>query len=134
MSRKFVLDLSNYKETSSAHVPEGTYRVVVDEAEMTQSTKLNADTGKPSPGVILTMRVVDGESAGATIIDRLWITPKSLFRIVGFMQAIGLPTPKKRLNIDLGAYEGKTLNIKRIMLTLQREIGNFLTGVDALRR
>lgn len=108
---EFILDLTDYKETTSAHIPEGNYTVVVEDAETTTSTKVNADTGKPSPGVILYLRVLDGEYAGATLVDRLWITPKSRFRIVGFMQAIGLPTPRKKLKVNLKHFIGQTLNV-----------------------
>jgi hypothetical protein len=56
-------------------------------------------------------RIIDGPEAGATIIDRLVLTEKSLFRVVGFLQAIGVPTPKKKFKIPHNAIRGRRLVI-----------------------
>ena len=97
------IDLSNFKDRVGQRVAPGRYTVVVDDAE--------PDTSKASgnPMVNLWFRVIGGEFDGATIIDRLVITEKSLFRVVGFMQALGLPTPKKRLKVNLRQFIGKSL-------------------------
>lgn len=44
-------------------------------------------------------------------MDRFVLTEKSLFRIVGFMQAIGLPTPKKKVALNLRQIIGKVLEV-----------------------
>lgn len=100
----FVLDLSNYKDRVGARVEPGRYRVVVDDCEMDKSKAGN-------PMVNVWLRIVGTEFDGATLTDRLTITDKALFRVVGFMQAIGLPTPKKRVQIDLRQFTGKTLDV-----------------------
>lgn len=100
----FVLDLSNYKDRVGARVEPGRYRVVVDDAEMDKSKAGNAM-------INMWLTVQGGEFNGATLTDRLTLTEKSLFRVVGFMQGIGLPTPKKRLQVDLRQFVGKTLEI-----------------------
>ena len=100
----FILDLSTYKDKVGARVDPGRYRVVVDDAEMDKSKAGNQM-------VNVWLRIVGGEFDGATLTDRLTITEKALFRVVGFMQGIGLPTPKKRLQIDLRQFIGKTLDV-----------------------
>lgn len=102
---EFTVDLSNYKDRVGSRVVPGRYRVRVDDAEMDQT-----QAGDTMINVWLV--VADGEFEGATVIDRLLPQhPKALFRIVGFMQAIGLPTPKKRLRLNIGQFIGKMLEV-----------------------
>lgn len=99
-----VVDLTNYKDKVGARIQPGRYVVVVEDAE--------TDTAKSgNPMINVWLRVLGGEFDGSTVVDRLVITPNSLFRIVGFMQAIGLPTPKKKLKLNVGAFIGRTLEI-----------------------
>lgn len=107
MSNDLTIDLSNYKDRVGQRVTPGRYRVVVDDVEQ--------DTARSGNTMInLWLRVVDGDSdfVGATIIDRLVLTENSLFRVVGFMQAIGLPTPKKRLKVNIRSFIGKVLDVE----------------------
>lgn len=99
-----IVDLSNYKDRVGARVAPGRYRVQVEDAEPSKS---QAGNGM----VNLFLRVLGGEFDGATLVDRLVLTEKSLFRVVGFMQAIGLPTPKKRIKINLRQFIGKVLDV-----------------------
>lgn len=103
-SNAVVIDLSNYKDRFGQYIDPGRYRVVVEDAEM--------DTSKAgNPMVNLWLTVQGGDFDGATITDRLTITEKALFRVVAFMSAIGLPTPKKRLQVSLQQFIGKRLEI-----------------------
>lgn len=102
---EIIIDLSNYKDTSSARVPEGRYRVVVDDVE----TDTAAKTGNTVIKVWL--RILGGIQDGEVIIDRLTITPKAMFRVVGFMQGIGIPTPKKRLALDLRSFLHRQVDV-----------------------
>lgn len=101
---EFVLDLTQYRDTVGANVPEGRYRVSVDDAIMDKSKAGN-------PMINVWYRILDGEQKDLVLTDRLVLTEKSLFRIVGFMQAIGLPTPKKRLKLNLANFINKTLMV-----------------------
>lgn len=96
----YTLDLSNYKERLSASVPDGRYLVQVDDYELTK-----AKTGNDMFNVWL--RIVEGEYSGEVVIDRLTVTDKALFRIVGFLNGLGIPTPKKRLAIDPNKWTGR---------------------------
>jgi len=97
-----VVDLTNYKDKVGDRVPEGRYRVVVEDAEKDRSNAGN-------DMINVWLRIVGGEHDGSTIVDRLVLTEKSLFRVVGFMKAIGLPTPKKRLQVNIGTWVGKSV-------------------------
>lgn len=101
---KVSIDLSNYKDKVGARVTPDDYLVVVEDAEM--------DTARSGNKMInVWFRILEGEFQDATITDRLVLTEKSLFRVVGFMQALGMPTPKKRLQVNLSQFIGKTLVI-----------------------
>lgn len=104
MSDELIIDLSNYKDRVGSRVAPDRYRVVVEDAEPTESAAKN-------PMINLWFRIVGGEFDGQTVTDRLVLTEKSLFRVVGFMQAIGLPTPKKRLKLNIRQFVGRTLEI-----------------------
>lgn len=101
---EFLLDLSSYKDRVGALVDEGRYRVRVEDAELDKSKAGN-------PMVNLWYTIQGGEFDGMTLTDRLVLTEKSLFRIVGFMQAIGMPTPKKRLKLSTEKFVGRILDV-----------------------
>lgn len=105
MSQSITLDLTNYKDRVGSRVAPGTYRVIVDDAETDESKAGN-------PMVNTWLRILDGPYAGNVLTDRMVLTEKSLFRIVGFMQAIGIPTPKKRVAINLRQFVGKILLVE----------------------
>lgn len=104
MSDIINIDLSNYKDRMGERVAEGRYRVVVEDAE--------PDTAKSGNAMInVWFRIQGGEHDGATIVDRFVLTEKSMFRIVMFMQALGIPTPKKRVGLNLRQVIGRVLDI-----------------------
>lgn len=99
-----TIDLSNFKDRVGSRVKPDTYRVVVDDAEL--------DTARSGNQMInLWFRIVGGDFDGATIVDRLVLTEKSMFRVVAFMQALGMKTPKKRLQLNLEKFKGQKLEI-----------------------
>lgn len=105
MSEELVIDLSNYKDRVGSRVVPGTYRVQVEDAELTESSNKN-------PMVNLWFTILEGEFQGQTVTDRLVLTERSMFRVVGFMQGIGLPTPKKKLKMNLRQFIGRVLDIE----------------------
>ena len=104
MSNEVVVDLTNYKDKTGSRVAPGRYKVIVDDLEQSQARSGNAM-------IVLWFRVLDGKFSGSTVLDRLVLTENSMFRVVGFMQAVGIPTPKKRLKINLKQFLGKVLEI-----------------------
>lgn len=103
-AEEMVIDLSNYKDRVGARVAPDRYRVQVEDVEAAMSQVGN-------PMVNVWFRIIGGEFDGQTIVDRLTVTERSMFRVVGFMQAIGLPTPKKRLKLNIRQFVGKVLDI-----------------------
>ena len=104
MSDELIIDLTEYKDRVGNRVEPGRYDVMVDDAEK--------DTAKSGNSMInVWFRILTGDFKDDIIVDRLVLTPQSLFRVVGFMQAIGLPTPKKRMKVQVHSFVGKTLSI-----------------------
>lgn len=104
MSNSMVIDLSNYKDRVGSRVAPNRYRVVVEDVEVDQSKAGN-------PMINLWFRIVGGEFDGQTLVDRLTLTEKALFRVVGFMQALGFPTPKQKLQINPQKFVGQILDV-----------------------
>jgi hypothetical protein len=96
----FEVDLSGYINTQGSILPPGTYTLVVEDVEMMSSKAGN-------PMWKITSSVVEGESKGLALVDFVTITSKAMFRVVAFLNAIGVPTPKKSLSIPKSMMVGK---------------------------
>ena len=105
VNSNIVIDLSNYKDSGNVRIPEGRYRAVVDDVDLDKSRAGNIM-------IKVWMRVLGGEHDGAIILDRLTLTDKALFRVVGFMQGIGIKTPKKKLQINLKTFLKRQADIE----------------------
>lgn len=90
---QYTLDLSGYKPNISDTVPDGRYLAIVEDYELGKS-KAGNDM------FTVWLRIIEGPQTGNVIIDRLTVTQKALFKIVGFLNGLGQPTPKRRLSID----------------------------------
>lgn len=101
--KAIVLDLTNFKDRRGSRVEPGNYEVVVEDIE---SAKSNAG----NPYLTVWLRIdSEGEHKGETLLDRLVLTEKSLWRVVAFLQAVNVPTPRKRLSIPYRLLLGKRL-------------------------
>lgn len=100
-----TIDLSNYKERSSARVPEGEYLVNVEDIEVTQ-------TRKGDPMLVVYLKIIGGDSDGLNLVDRLTLTEKAMFRAVGFLQGLGIKTPKKRIQVDPARIIGRKVRVE----------------------
>jgi len=98
------VDLSGYKDRMGERVMPGRYLVVVEDTESDVSAQGNTM-------INVWLKVVRGEFSGSVILERLILMDKTLFRVVGFMQAIGLPTPKKKLRVNIRSWVGKSLEV-----------------------
>ncbi len=101
-SQGFIIDLRNFKDRRGSRLPEGEYLVRVDDAEL-------VETKAGDPMVNLFYVVVGGACDGSALVDRLVLKDASLWRAVAFLQAVGVPTPKKNLNIPFKLIVGRTL-------------------------
>lgn len=105
VNSNIVIDLSNYKDSGNVRIPEGRYRAIVDDVDLDKSRAGNTM-------IKVWMRVLGGEYGGAIILDRLTLTDKAMFRVVGFMQGIGIKTPKKKLQINLKTFLKRQADIE----------------------
>lgn len=109
---KVTIDLNGYKDRIGGRAEPGVYNVVVEDIEMDQTSKPDPKTGKPSPMINVWLRVQGGDYDGTTVIDRLVQRDTTLFRTVNFLQALGIPTPRKRFNLELEKLVGKKLSVE----------------------
>lgn len=93
MAPSYTLDLSGYKPSISDKVDDGRYLAIVDDYTFGKSKAQN-------DMFTVYLRIASGPYQGSVIIDRLSVTDKALFKIVGFLNGLGIPTPKKRLSIN----------------------------------
>ena len=100
MNETFEVDLSGYVNTRGGYLKPGKYTLVVEDVDT-----MTSKAGNPMWKV--TSSVVDGESKGETVVDFLTITQKAMFRVVAFLNGLGIPTPKKSLSIPKSMMVGK---------------------------
>lgn len=101
---QYTLDLSGYRPNISDTVADARYLAIVEDYEFGKSKSQN-------DMFTVFLRIVEGPESGKVIIDRLAITPKALFKIVGFLNGLGMPTPKKRLSINPEAWKNRKVYI-----------------------
>lgn len=99
-----TFDFTNYKDTSTAHVPAGTYRAEVSDFEETTSKAGNAM-------FVVYLEIAEGAHAGQQIIDRLPQTEKAMFRSAAFLQALGVKISKKKIALNPRSLIGRPVDI-----------------------
>ena len=99
-----TFDFTNYKDTSTAHVPAGTYRAEVSDFEETTSKAGNAM-------FVVYLEIIEGPHAGQQIIDRLPQTEKAMFRSAAFLQALGVKIAKKKIALNPRSLIGRPVDI-----------------------
>ena len=99
-----TFDFTNYKDTSTAHVPAGTYHAEVSDFEETTSKAGNVM-------FVVYLEIIEGPHAGQQIIDRLPQTEKAMFRSAAFLQALGVKIAKKRISLNPRGLIGRPVDI-----------------------
>jgi len=89
-----TIDLTKYVDRSGARVDPGHYRLRIAYVESDKPSKAG------DPMITLNLTIIGGDFDGATIVDRLVLTDKAMFRVVNLLQALGIATPRKRLQVD----------------------------------
>lgn len=98
------VDLSGV-ETSRKAIPEGTYEVVVNSAELKNSKSGNNM-------VALEFEVVDGPHKGGKLFENCSLQPQALFKLKSVLMALGLEIPNKAFDLDLGELVGLTCEVE----------------------
>lgn len=99
-----TFDFTNYKDTSTAHVPAGTYHTKVSDFEETTSKVGNAM-------FVVYLEITEGPHAGQQIIDRLPQTMKAMFRSAAFLQALGVKIAKRKIALNPHSLIGRPVDI-----------------------
>uniref|UniRef100_A0AAU8B2H8 DUF669 domain-containing protein n=1 Tax=Dulem virus 38 TaxID=3145756 RepID=A0AAU8B2H8_9CAUD len=99
-----TFDFTNYKDTSTAHVPAGTYHAEVSDFEETTSKAGNAM-------FVVYLEIIEGPHAGQQIIDRLPQTARAMFRSAAFLQALGVKIAKKKFTLNPKSLIGRPVDI-----------------------
>lgn len=129
--KNIVIDLSNYKDRNSARVPEGRYTLQIEDIEQGTSSK-------GDPMVTVFTRIVGGKHAGKNIVDRLTMNDKAMFRMVAFLQALNIPTPKGEIKLPPRKFLGQMFQAdlkdeKPYNGTIKSGIANYLEMPVKLR-
>lgn len=103
MSNETIVDLTGYKSNVSDRVEPGRYRFVVEDVEVGQTK------AKDAVKITVWLRVQGGEFDGATIIENLTQKKAAMFRTVNFLEALGVPTPRKKFKLDFTKLVGRQL-------------------------
>jgi len=102
MTETITVDLSNYKDRRGSRVPVGRYKVRITDVDTS-----TASSGNQMINVIF--EIIEGRFSGNTLVDRYVQKETVLFRTVGLLQAIGVPTPRKRIAFRPNQLEGRVL-------------------------
>ena len=100
-----IIDLTNFRDRTSARVPEGEYLVNVEDLEMGQ-------TKKGDPMLTVYLKIVGGDQDGLNLVDRLTLSERAMFRVVGFLQGLGVKTPRKKISVDPSRIIGKKVRVE----------------------
>ncbi len=86
-----------------AHYPAGDYGVTCTKAELGRSAQ------KETPQLTLRYRIdYPPQFKGKEIIDNLYLTPSSMWRLRQTLEAMGMKVPSKAVNIDTANFAGKS--------------------------
>mgnify|MGYP000918580314 FL=1 len=100
-----TFDFTNYKDTSSANVPAGTYHAEVADFEETTSK------ASGNPMFVIYLEITEGPHSGQQIIDRLPQTEKAMFRSAAFLQALGIKIAKRKIALNPKSLIGRPIDI-----------------------
>lgn len=93
------------KGARSSYVPPNDYAVKVTRAELSKSSE------KETPGIRVFFKVTQGKYKGKELMDNLWLTKKSLWRVRQSLEAMGVKVPSDKFKVDPKALVGKECGV-----------------------
>lgn len=98
------LDLSGV-EVSRRAIPEGTYAVVVNKAELTKSREGNNM-------IKMEFEVTEGPHKGAKLFENCSLQPQALFKLKSVMLALGMDIPNGSFDLDTNDLVGLNCEVE----------------------
>lgn len=98
------LDLSGV-EVSRKAIPEGTYAVVVNKAELTKSREGNNM-------IKMEFEVTEGPHKGAKLFENCSLQPQALFKLKSVMLALGMDIPEGSFDLDTNDLVGLNCEVE----------------------
>lgn len=98
------VDLSGV-EASRKAIPEGTYKVVVNEATQKDSRDGN-------PMIAFEFEVAEGAHKGAKLYENCSLQPQALFKLKSVLLALGMDIPNKAFDLNLRDLVGLTCEVE----------------------
>lgn len=98
------VDLSGV-EASRKAIPEGTYEVVVNEANQKDSRDGN-------PMIAFEFEVTEGAHKGAKLYENCSLQPQALFKLKSVLMALGMDIPNKAFDLNLRDLVGLTCEVE----------------------
>lgn len=98
------VDLSGV-EASRKTIPEGTYKVVVNEA-------IQKDSRDGNPMIAFEFEVTEGAHKGAKLYENCSLQPQALFKLKSVLLALGMDIPNKAFDLNLRDLVGLTCEVE----------------------
>jgi len=89
-------------EPTSTLVPEGTYAVIVTDAEEKTSSK-------GTPGIGLDLEITEGSEKGRAVWDTAWVTEKAMWRVKKVLSALKYEIPEGEFDLNTADLIGRRM-------------------------
>lgn len=106
---KFKVNFADVEESGSYDIPNGKYKVRVEEIELKDGDKAKY--------LLWKLKIMSGTAAGMHINHITSLSPNALFALRDTLVAMGINVPKAAVNIDPDKFIGKTFGIEVIQRT-----------------
>ena len=110
--KRVRVDFSGVDTSGGREVPDGQYTLAVEAIEEKESSEGN-------PYLAWTYKVADGEAKGARVWDNTSLQPQALWRLAKLLRCLGEEDLEGSVDLDLGAYIGRTVQAEIVNETYQ---------------
>lgn len=104
-------------------LPDGWYNVRVTDAE-----EVTARTG--TPGIKVTMQVIDGPHANRKIFDRIWVSEAGAGFLRQKLESMGMAIPASDFALDTGMLVGRRCAVKTSQRPYTKQDGSQAISAD----
>jgi hypothetical protein len=90
------------EEPTSTLIPEGTYAVIVTDAEEKTSSK-------GTPGIGLDLEITEGSEKGRAVWDTAWVTDRAMWRVKKMLSALKYEIPEGEFDLNTADLIGRRM-------------------------